>query len=514
MLLRSSASRNRLAATALVCGLCLGAAVPYASAADHAPIAGNGTVFDWKAGSGDDRRDDLLGQVLVDGGPNAIVVVTPGTDDIGLHPRIDGIVGSRDAAYIRYPESFWPIITGRASTPLGLPIFAPTYGASSAVAMQQNLTVMELLQGYGGIVVYTGYSQGSEALGNAAEKANANGWLGTNTLVLLVSDPRSPWGVKGWARDLPLSGLVVTPALGLLGIGNDGARDPGATGDVQVISVIVQGDPVADWQWKALRPVSSLLVNLAGFVAIHSPADGPYGHLDGTASANGISLIKPGAGGGLAEPTMLHSADGKTAYAVYDTYHPLALLNAMILGALGIKYTEDDLARWDRQAQIFYPMTDIADKKPYGGIQVGAGNGGLQPIGSVDVSHAASGGTASDTGLATGEEGGSAGRGLSDGNTEWAEFGARWTGPGLLEAEPTPIEPAPIEPIPTEPTPTEPTPIEPTPIEPTPTEVDGGGSPDASMSDTSTGATSTETGTDGIRTTDTTSATLETAAAS
>lgn len=404
-------------------------------------MAGNGTVFDWKAGTDDRARNDLLGQVLAGGGPNAIVVVTPGTDDTGLHPRIDGIVGSRDAAYIRYPESFFPLITGKASTPLGLPIFAPTYGASSAVAEQQNLTVMELLKDYDGIVVYTGYSQGAEALGNAAAQASQQGWLGANTLILLTSDPRSPWGIKGWARDLPLSNLVVTPALGLLGIDNDGARDPNATGDVQVISVIVQGDPVSDWQWNSLRPVSSLLVNLAGFVAIHSPGDGPYGHLDGTPSANGISLIKPGAGGGLAEPTMLHSVDGKTAYAVYDTYHPLALLNAMIYDAVGLKYTEGDLNRWDRQAEFFYPMTDVADKKAYGGISIGAGNGGLQPTGPKGISALADGAT-QPTEKEKAATRGLADHRLRDSNGDWTNPSQSWSGtvPRHGKKESVPVE--------------------------------------------------------------------------
>lgn len=428
MLLPSPASRNRLAATALACGLCLGAAAPYALAANQpaAPVAGNGTVFDWKTGTGDTQRDNLLGQVLAGGGSSAIVIVTPGTDDTGLHPRIDGIVGSRDAAYIRYPESFFPFLSGKADTPLGLPIFAPTYRASSAVATQQNLTVMELLKDHGGIVVYTGYSQGADALGNAAEQASQNGWLGTNTLILLVSDPRSPWGIKGWARDLPLSNVLVSPALGLLGIDNNGARDPGASGDVQVISVIVQGDPVADWQWNWLRPGSSLLVNLAGFVAIHSPGDGPYGNLDK-----------------LGDPTMLHSADGKTAYAVYDTYHPLALLNAMIYDAVGLKYTEADLKRWDRQADVFYPMTDIVNKKPSGGIEIEAGNGGLQPIGhdSIDAIGAATADVAPLTERQKVADRGTADHRLRDGNGDWADAGEGWSGkPSRHEKKDVPVE--------------------------------------------------------------------------
>lgn len=368
---RSTTARTRLAATALACGLCLGTAAPYALAATPASAADIIAGVKYPTGEPDASTDGpaigesvpwLLDAIL--DGNTAIVIVTPGTDDTGLHPRINPIVGDRHAAYVAYPESFWPIIGGKADTPLGLPFFAPTYAASRTIAENGNLEIMRALKAadYNGFVVYTGYSQGAEALGNAAETASQEGLLGKNSLILLVSDPRSPWGIKGFGKSLPLSDLWVTPALGLIGIDNNGARDPQAAGDVQVVSVIVQGDPVADWQWNWLRPGSSLLVNAAGFIAIHSPGDGPYGHLDGSQNQSGHTLITGG-------PTLL-SGGGNTTYAVYDTYHPLALLNAMIYDAVGIKYGESDLKRWDEQAELFYPMTDVADKKPFGSIQV------------------------------------------------------------------------------------------------------------------------------------------------
>ncbi|GAC56603.1 hypothetical protein GOHSU_09_00040 [Gordonia hirsuta DSM 44140 = NBRC 16056] len=355
------------------------AATPVPSAARNATASLPVTWADGVAAT--DTRDDLLGQLIADNGLDAIVIVTPGTGDTGLHPRVDRLVGSREAGYVQYPESFWPIIGGKSDAALGLPFLAPTYKASRTVAETGNLDVMRALNGkgpyngeepYNGVVVYTGYSQGAEALGNAAEEVG-EGVLGTNSLILLVSDPRSPWGIKSFGKNLPLSDLWVTPLLGLIGIDNNGARDPEDSGSVQVVSVIVQGDPVADWQWNWLRPGSSLLVNAAGFLAIHSPGDGPYGHLDGSESENEHTLVTGG-------PTMLSSVDGQTTYAVYDTYHPLALLNAMIYDALGIKYRATDLERWDRQAELFYPMTDIADKQSASPFPVEGGTGKLTPI--------------------------------------------------------------------------------------------------------------------------------------
>ncbi|WP_454164839.1 PE-PPE domain-containing protein [Gordonia iterans] len=372
---RSTSTRTRLAAATLACGLCLGAAAPQAFAADlpqneavqqiFQDLIDDDVLRSWAPGT--TPTNDLLAKVIDEDAGPAIVIVTPGTDDTGLHPRIDRIVGTRDAAYIKYPESFGPIIAGRSDAALGLPFLAPGYVKSRTVAEQNNLAVMEALKDYGGVVVYTGYSQGAEALGNAAEQGKDK--LGPNTLILLVSDPRSPWGIKGWAKDLPFSDLWVTPGLGLLGIDNDGARDPGDTGEVDVVSVIMRGDPVADWQWKWHRPVSSLLVNGAGFLAIHSPGDGPYGHLDCSENKQGVVLVR---NEGCA-PKILTSADGNTTYAIYDTYHPLALFNALLYDAVGLEYDEEDLERWNTYAEAFYPMDDVTERNARDGVQVRAG---------------------------------------------------------------------------------------------------------------------------------------------
>lgn len=430
------------------------ASVP--ASAESLVDAAGAPIITWQEGrqvaaDADGDADLLLGQLLAAAGAGAIVVVTPGTDDTGLHPRVDRIVGSRTAGYVHYPESFGPVITGKAPTALGLPFLAPTYAQSRAVAEQNNRAVMNALRGYDGTVIYTGYSQGAEAVGNAAEqqvrddagKDDADKVLGGNSLILLVSDPRGPWGIKSWAGDLPLSQLWATPVLNLIGIDNDGARDPADTGEMQVVSVIVQGDPVADWQWTWYRPGSSLLVNLAGFIAIHSPGDGPYGHLDGSANADGRVLV-------LGDPQLLRSADGNTSYAVYHTYHPLALLNAMVYDAVGLDYDESDLQRWDSQAQVFYPMTDVADRPGYGGVTVEAG-GASQPAGTAGTADEQSSGATGSPGAAAQTDAGSPGgkhRLLNDAG-QWSEPSQEPSGTapqhlrgdgGGHESSPAPVE--------------------------------------------------------------------------
>ncbi len=370
MITQTTSARRRLAVATATCALCAGLVAPQALADPSAPaMLSDMSSVTWQQGDAPGRDALLnkwLGESGIDTGTQAVVIVTPGTDDTGLHPRVDPLVGGRNAGYVQYPQSFFPITAGKSDAPLGLPFLAPSYRDSRTVAEDRNLAVMRALQDFAGPVVYTGYSQGSEALGNVAERASAEGLLGPDTLIVLVSDPRGPWGIKGWAEDLPLSEAWLSPLLGAMGVDNDGVRDPQDAGDAQIVAVIVQGDPVSDWQWQTLRPVSSLLVNLAGFLAIHAVGDGAYAHLDDGTDDKGRTVVR-----NAGNPTELHS--GGTTYKVYDTYHPLALLNARVFDALGIDYDDADLARWDREAELFYPMTDVADKPTYGGVPVESG---------------------------------------------------------------------------------------------------------------------------------------------
>ncbi|EGD55345.1 PE-PPE domain-containing protein [Gordonia neofelifaecis] len=278
---------------------------------------------------------DVLGGWADEPLDDALVVVVPGTDDT-VYPRVDGIVGPRESLLVTHPESFGPIISGRSGAPL--PILAPSYDSSRAVATANTLAVMKAFRGTDRVVVYTGYSQGSDALGDAAERAARRGWLNGHDEVLLVSDPRGPWGVKSLLSRTPFAGQ----AMAAFGVDDDGARDPAATGDVKVVQVIVRGDPIADPQWDPNRPVESAVVNAAGFVTIHAGHDEHgYAHVE---NLDHVSTMK--------------STDGDTTYEVYDTDHPLALAGAKIADAVGVHVGERELKAWDRAAEAFYPMQD------------------------------------------------------------------------------------------------------------------------------------------------------------
>ena len=345
--------RRTLRASTVGCALCLGMVVPTAlpTTASAAPVISAETLATIE-GLNDDgvfrpaEPDDGLGPDWlsttfphVNG--DTIVVVTPGTDDGTLFPRIRGLRAGRQVLVIEYPEALGPIVSGRSGAIL--PLFAPSYDASRDVAVDNNLKVMRAFaqqtegQPY---VVYTGYSQGAEALGNAAEIAvgQPNGIDVDNSTILLISDPRSPWGLKAWADN-----NVVGSVFELFGAESNGARDPGATGDdLPVVSVIVVGDPVANFQWRTLRPVSSLLVNAAGFIAIHSGlGEENYGNLIDYTTA----------------PTTMKSRDGNTTYVVYQPkHHPLTLVAMILNDAVGIEPSEDDLERWDAVNNAFYPL--------------------------------------------------------------------------------------------------------------------------------------------------------------
>ena len=90
------------------------------------------------------------------------------------------------------------------------------------------------------------------------------------------------------------------------------------------------------------RPVSSLLVDAAGFLTVHT----------GLGEQNYGNLIDYSQ-----EPTVLHSADGNTTYLVYTPkHHPLTALAVLINTRLGIPFDDDDVARWDSVNNAFYPL--------------------------------------------------------------------------------------------------------------------------------------------------------------
>lgn len=350
--------RKSFGSAAVGCALCAGTVLPLAlsSTTAHAGVPSvaatqdtvNGLAADGvfrPADPDDGTGPDWLSTAIGAHNGDVLIVVTPGTDDGTLYPRIRGFrAGDRPTYIIDYPEAIGPIISGRSGA--SLPIFAPSYDESRDIAVTQNLKAMHAFatqQGENPTVVYTGFSQGAEALGNAAEQAVASNADGTaidvdKSYVLLISDPRSPWGLKAWAADHP----AVAGLMELAGAESNGARDPQATGDLPVTSVIVVGDPVANFQWVWNRPVSSLLVDAAGFLTVHT----------GLGEQNYGNLIDYSQ-----EPTVLHSADGNTTYLVYTPkHHPLTALAVLINTRLGIPFDDDDVARWDNVNNAFYPL--------------------------------------------------------------------------------------------------------------------------------------------------------------
>ena len=264
----------------------------------------------------------------------ALVVVTPGTDDTTLIDRVSPLVGTRAATVISYDESFWPVISGRSGA--ARPFDAPTFGESKGMAVERNLAVMRALEASDNSlpVIYTGYSQGAVALGDAAEIASDEGLLGEQDEVYLTSDGRAPWSIVPRLQEV----LPPDSGLGSAGVPLDGVRDPADTGNAAITQVVVTADPVANFQWQDDRPIESAVVNALGFVGCHSDAS-CYG-----------DLAQHG------EPTVYQSAEGNTAYQVYDSLHPATMVQKSVFDAVGIGYTDDDVAAWDGQAEAWFAI--------------------------------------------------------------------------------------------------------------------------------------------------------------
>ncbi|WP_052960408.1 PE-PPE domain-containing protein [Mycobacterium sp. EPa45] len=343
--------RRAVESVAVGCAGCLVLAGPallspsgFAQAAQTPPTSA-GVLNDLKAGShpalSDARISTSSTSWLIDdlGVPTgAVLVNTPGTDDKTLYPRIDPMRGNLDTAIVEFPQSLFPVVSGQSGA--WLPIFAPTYDESVNLAIDHNLQTMRGLQAAtdNPYVVYSGYSQGADAVGDATEQAYAAGLLDpSRTQIVLVSDPRSPWGIKQWAAGHPLVSVMAD----LIGATADGARNPADTGvDLQVTSVIIVGDPVANFQWVWYRPLASLVVDVAGFLAIHSNM-GPecYATVDQ-----------------IEDKELFYSQDGKTTYAVYHAQHPLTQVVEIAAGAVGFHLSDTQVHQLNEFNNWLYPL--------------------------------------------------------------------------------------------------------------------------------------------------------------
>lgn len=263
------------------------------------------------------------------------MLITPGTDDTTLRPRINPYVSNRLTLIVNYPQAAGPIIAGKSGKPA---LLAPSYDKSKDIAIERNLAAIDQIGRDTTVprLVTNGYSQGADALGDALERAVASGTIAIpKTSAVITSDPRGPWGLKAFFAQHP----AVNPFGGLFGASLNGARNPSATGATEVYQVIVTGDPVANWQWNPLRPAASMEVNAAGFKYIHSDPSG-YGDLSRYGS-----------------PTLYKSASGNTTYVVYRSLHPLTYARIDLNKQLGRTPTSSDIERWDRESEAYFPLS-------------------------------------------------------------------------------------------------------------------------------------------------------------
>lgn len=263
-----------------------------------------------------------------------LFVVTPGTEDLNLTIRLGNLIGSNPVAIIEYDESFWPVMAGKSGAIS--PIFAPTFDASRRQAIMQNLRVMRALQDDDGVphVLYTGYSQGAVALGDAVEEAVEEGLLGERDYIYLTSDGRGPWGILPGLQALPFMELVLL----LLGISPDGARNPADMAGVRVTDVIVTADSIANFQWKEDRVEESIFINILGYVVCHGDPV-CYGDLNQHGP-----------------PTYLESVEGDVTYEIYHSLHPVTMLYLRICSFLQLTCGDTGTAIVDWLAQSWYEI--------------------------------------------------------------------------------------------------------------------------------------------------------------
>lgn len=267
---------------------------------------------------------------------NVIMILNNGTGDDKDGGWTESWIGNRQSYLVEYDQSFWPVVPSENPKAPWLArkvgMFAPTYITSKLGSIDNNLAVAKAIKDSGDTAgktyIWVGFSQGADGLGDSIEQAAELGYLdhdGT-TKVVLISDPASPWGIKGWAKDeTGIFGQIVTT---LLGIDNNGSRDPAKTGDIEVTQIVVVGDSVTNFQWNPFRPVSSLIVGLTGWGTLHD-GDNPWSsnNLDKRTAENTL---------GLADVVYLYSVDGNTTYQIYDAPHPTAIFQAQMERDLGL----------------------------------------------------------------------------------------------------------------------------------------------------------------------------------
>ncbi|QIG58286.1 hypothetical protein SEA_SKOG_134 [Gordonia phage Skog] len=281
--------------------------------------------------------DYLDGKVPAD----ALTLLTSGTGaKYGQLPTwAHSLVGKRETLLANYPGSWGPLTPN--SLPTGglgryIPLFAPSYSDSVAHGVGVNLDTVEAIRDdprYDDrVVVFVGFSQGAETAADAFEEAIKQDLIPPGSSALILSDPRSPWGLKAWAKDdMGIAGALITR---LIGVENNGARDPEAITDAYTMTqVVVSGDSIAHMTWDPKRPLTSAGVAVAGYFMLHGGRN-PWSTVNLTdRTAENTE--------GLDDVVVFVSANGNVRYEVYDSYHPTAILQATIEQFL-FGYTEEE----------------------------------------------------------------------------------------------------------------------------------------------------------------------------
>uniref|UniRef100_A0AAU8GT30 PE-PPE domain-containing protein n=1 Tax=Gordonia phage Petito TaxID=3158876 RepID=A0AAU8GT30_9CAUD len=267
---------------------------------------------------------------------DAIMILNNGTGGNEGEIWAESWVGNRKSYLVNYDQSFWPAVpTENPNAPwlarkVGL--FAPTYITSKLGAIDNNLALAKAIKESGDTegktYIWVGFSQGADTLGDSIEQGYALGYFDHDGSfkAIIVSDPGSPWSIKGWAKDdTGIAGDIVTT---LLGIDNNGSRDPAKTGNLDITQIVVVGDSVANFQWENNRPLSSLIVGLSGWATLHGGPN-PW-------SSNNLDLRTAENTAGLDAPVYFYSVEGNTTYQILDAPHPTAILQAQIERDLGL----------------------------------------------------------------------------------------------------------------------------------------------------------------------------------
>lgn len=276
-------------------------------------------------------------------GNDSEMVNVPGTTDSTFDSRVEPLVGPREHSTVDYVGSMGPITGGNRKGITKFGPLAPSYDDSAAegtAAVEKSFSDHNSHGGQRQPVIWTGYSQGSEVLGDGAERAADKGEVAEGDRILLLADPRSPWGIHQTAT---------TPAgravLGSVGFTPKGARNPADTGDAQVTEVVMKSDPTANTQWDPSRPAESIAVNLVGQAMVHG----------GASPTNYAYALDPSS---VEDAKYYKSVEGNTTYAVVDTPHPFTLAQEKAYHDLGIEYTDEDVDSWEQRWQDYYPISE------------------------------------------------------------------------------------------------------------------------------------------------------------